>query len=244
MRLLAIDTSSSWLSVAVADDTTVLASVNEQTNLQHGTVLIPRIQQLLSQHQIPLDSIDGLVVGMGPGSYTGLRIGVTAAKMWAISKKLPLYAVSSLAMMAASVTQPNENAAIIPLMDARRLSAYIGYYHRNQDTLVAVEPDCHQDWQTWVADHLDTLAQYQTIYLVGELIESFVEILSHQLPQVDIIVQMAYPQTNRAFNLMQEPVSDVHVLAPNYTQVTLAEREWSEKKEQLSDDEMVQTTVQ
>ncbi|MBK0347296.1 tRNA (adenosine(37)-N6)-threonylcarbamoyltransferase complex dimerization subunit type 1 TsaB [Aerococcaceae bacterium zg-ZJ1578] len=244
MRLVAMDTSSSWLSVAVADDTTVLASLNEQTHLQHGTVLIPRIQQLLSEHLIPLDSIEGLVVGMGPGSYTGLRIGVTAAKMWAISQSLPLYAVSSLALMAASITLPKANAAIIPLMDARRLSAYIGYYHYDQDKLVAVEPDCHQDWQEWVVTHHSVLEQYQTIYLVGEAIESFADILREQLSQVEIVVQMAYPKTDVAFELIQEPVADVHVLAPNYTQVTLAEREWAEKKEQLHDDEMVQTTVQ
>lgn len=224
---LGIDTSTENLSIALFDSGEVVGSFDEMSKMRHGANLIWQVDQLLSQHGILHQEIQGLVSGRGPGSYTGLRVGITACKMWAAAKGVPLYQVSSLALMAARVGETNR--VIIPLMDARRMSCYVGAYQVQEGKVVALWKDQHADWQEWLHRYQSHL---ELVTLVGKDIRPFVEKFKELLPQVDVEVRdgdQYLPQIKNAYRTQIQGVDDPDLFEPYYGQVTLAEREWIEK---------------
>lgn len=99
-RLLAFDTSTSSLAVAVMEGGTLLAEHHLHAERNHSAVLISAIQEALDKASIHKSMLDGIAVGVGPGSYTGARIAVTTAKTLAWALKLPVYGMSSLEALA------------------------------------------------------------------------------------------------------------------------------------------------
>lgn len=250
MRLLAIDTSSNLLSIALFNDQNVIAFENSLSQMQHGVLLLPKIKELLSNNQFTAKDIDGIIIGMGPGSYTGLRIGVTAAKMWGLSQKIPVYPVSSLAVMASRVVDGSttKKQAIVPIVDARRDSCYTAIYQGDTSgNLQALVTDTHTDWQTWLKQNETLLNQFDEVVFVGHQIATFESFVKNTLSDLSyrwVDEEAALPCMERSVHLMTEPMADIHLLSPNYAQVTLAEREWLEKKEQVEDNEtLVDTTI-
>jgi len=104
MRVLAFDTSTSVTAVAVMDGARLLAHDDAPDEGRHGDVLLPRVQSVLARAQLPLSALELLAVGIGPGSFTGLRIGLASAKGLAIATGLPLRGVCSLRALAAGVS--------------------------------------------------------------------------------------------------------------------------------------------
>lgn len=248
--LLAIDTSSQNLSLALVQNGQVVDALDSPTGKQHGVMLPVQIQALLKQNQVQPQDLQGLAVGIGPGSYTGVRIGVTAAKMWAIARSCPLYQVSSLALMTSLIEPLAPGQWVIPLMDARRMSAYLGLY--SWDTSGQIQPiiaDGHFDWQEWMAHYQDQISQQSTITLLGYEIQDFAKAFREKFPQVDLQVldQMTYlPSVRQVDKLVLTPVVEPHLLAPNYGQMTLAEREWMTKtgEDAMDHDHLVDTFLQ
>src|SRR3989338_1784307 len=100
MRILAIDTSTEILGVAVTEDGCVLAEHNTNICRRHFEKIIPAIQDMLKKTRLTLKKIDVLAVAVGPGSFTGMRIGVTTAKGLAFATRKPLVGVSTLDVIA------------------------------------------------------------------------------------------------------------------------------------------------
>lgn len=154
-RLLAIDTSTSTLSTAILDQLQLLATKSEHGERNHSTRLVPVIQDLLQSQGIRMEDLDGIAVGVGPGSYTGVRIGVTVAKTLAWSLKLPLIGVSSLAALALSAGTGEEAQTVgteagtgninwlVPLMNARRKQAYTALFTQPTETFLNEEDTIH-----------------------------------------------------------------------------------------------------
>lgn len=248
MRLLAIDTSSNLLSLALFNNQNIIAFENNQSQMQHGVLLLPKIKELLASNQVTAKEVDGIIVGMGPGSYTGLRIGVTAAKMWAVSQNIPVYPVSSLAVMALSVEPSDKKVAIVPIVDARRESCYTAIYQIDMTgNLNTILEDSHSDWRLWLENNASILSQYDEIAFVGHQIANFELLVKEVLPDLNyrwVDDVSALPRMERSVRLIKEPIADVDLLSPNYAQLTLAEREWLEKKEQVDGyDTLVDTTI-
>lgn len=238
MKYLAIDTSTDALSIATAleelDELKVTASITQVFQQQHGVTLIPEIQKMLQEQDWQASEIDEIIVGIGPGSYTGLRIGVTLAKMWGKSLNIKVSKVSSLALLASQVSL--ESANIIPIMDARRMSAYVNIYERHQGQLISQGPDIHVDWQSWLESLTDTIHSSQKVWvLVGRKIQAFVDIFKSLYPEIDVKVideDELYPQAAEVFRSdLKEAIDDMDTLTPNYAHATLAEREWAEKND-------------
>lgn len=248
MRLLAIDTSSNLLSLALFNNQNIIAFENNQSQMQHGVLLLPKIKELLASNQVTAKEIDGIIIGIGPGSYTGLRIGVTAAKMWAVSQNIPVYPVSSLAVMALSVEPSDKKVTIVPIVDARRESCYTAIYQidmtGNHNTILE---DSHSDWRLWLENNASILSQYDEIVFVGHQIANFEPLVKEVLPNLNyrwVDDVSALPRMERSVRLIKEPIADIDLLSPNYAQLTLAEREWLEKKEQVDGyDTLVDTTI-
>lgn len=248
MRLLAIDTSSNLLSLALFNNQDIIAFENNQSQMQHGVLLLPKIKELLASNQVSAKEVDGIIIGMGPGSYTGLRIGVTAAKMWAVSQNIPVYPVSSLAVMALSVESSDKKVAIVPIVDARRESCYTAIYQIDMTgNLNTILEDSHSDWRLWLENNVSILSQYDEIAFVGHQIANFELLVKEVLPDLNyrwVDDVSALPRMERSVHLIKEPIADVDLLSPNYAQLTLAEREWLEKKEQVDGyDTLVDTTI-
>ena len=100
MKVLAFDTSSKYLSVAVADDDKVLSSFHKDMGLNHCSLLIPTIDKILNKCKIELKEIDLIALSIGPGSFTGLRIGVSTAKALSLATKIPVVGVPTLDVIA------------------------------------------------------------------------------------------------------------------------------------------------
>lgn len=116
MHSLAIDTATTSLSVAVMDDQKILEEVLETKKVRHSVALLPAIHKALDQVGWKVEDIDRIFVTRGPGSYTGLRMGVTTAKTLAWTMNKELFSVSSLAALAINAKE----GYVFPYIDARR----------------------------------------------------------------------------------------------------------------------------
>ena len=129
MRLLAIDTSGRAVSAAVAEDGEVIASFGVDEGKNHSLTLLPRLQQLLAEQKLTLAEMDAFAVTVGPGSFTGLRIGLATVKAWGQALDKPLVAVSTLDAVAEAANSSGEG---VPLLDARRDEVYTALYRSGQ----------------------------------------------------------------------------------------------------------------
>ena len=120
--ILNIDTSTTVCSVALAQDGKIIGIKESNEGLNHSVLLGVYIDDILNSHHIHAAQLDAIAVSMGPGSYTGLRIGVSTAKGLCFGANKPLLAVPTLQALARSVAdQLQENALYCPMLDARRI---------------------------------------------------------------------------------------------------------------------------
>ncbi len=116
--LVAIDTSTQWIGIALYDGNRVLAEHSWRSKNYHTVELIPAIADMLAKCQVKPDQLTGIGVALGPGSFTGLRIGLSAAKGLALGQNLPIVGVPSLEILAAS--QPGLRRPMIALLEVGR----------------------------------------------------------------------------------------------------------------------------
>lgn len=126
MRLLAIDTSTPTVSVAVHDGSAVLAERAVTDARRHGELVAPLVAEVLAEAGLAPSGVTGLVVGLGPGPYTGLRVGVVTAAVMAHALAVPVYGVCSLDALALRAEVDDEPFAV--LTDARRKEVYWATY--------------------------------------------------------------------------------------------------------------------
>ncbi|MCD1598091.1 tRNA (adenosine(37)-N6)-threonylcarbamoyltransferase complex dimerization subunit type 1 TsaB [Rheinheimera aquimaris] len=149
-KLLALDTSTEACSVALQLGSEIL-TLDEVCPQQHSKRILPMVQQLLSEAGVGLAQLDGIVFGRGPGSFTGVRIGVGVTQGLAFGADIPVYGVSTLAAMAQAAARLHSATQVIAAIDARMAEVYIARFALN-DTLsnalmqaqseeVAIKPD-------------------------------------------------------------------------------------------------------
>ena len=122
MLILAFETSAKAASVALSDGNKLLGESYQNTGLTHSQTLMPMAQELLKSCGYTPQQVEAVAVAAGPGSFTGIRIGVAAAKGFAWGKELPCYGVSTLEAMARSLGA--WDGLVVPVMDARRSQVY------------------------------------------------------------------------------------------------------------------------
>ena len=128
MKVLAIDTSTLTASAAVVEDGRVLAAGESGINT-HSAQLLHLIDDALATASTDLASIDAVAIGAGPGSFTGLRIGMATAKGLCFATGKPLWAVSSLAALALDgATSQTRPLVVVPVLDAARSEIFAGFY--------------------------------------------------------------------------------------------------------------------
>jgi tRNA threonylcarbamoyladenosine biosynthesis protein TsaB len=142
-KLLAIDTATKSIYLALIIDGTVIERIYQEGISNHSVTIMPLINQMLQNHQMDLKMIEGVLIGIGPGSYTGVRIGVAIAKMIGYLNGVPLFKCSSLALLASA----SHSEFVAPMIDARRGNAFTASLRQSAgvltyeiyDTLMNVE---------------------------------------------------------------------------------------------------------
>lgn len=137
--LLCIETSTEICSVAVVSETKVLSLCENNEGNAHASRLTLLIEEALKEAGTTLDELDGIAVSKGPGSYTGLRVGVSTAKGLCYALGKPLIAVDTLAALTSVLLDPDRSGTpeysfpgsrFVPMIDARRMEVYCGVYDR------------------------------------------------------------------------------------------------------------------
>ena len=139
MRILALETSAKAVSAAVTEDGKVLCSGYQDTGLTHSRTLMPIVEGILRNTGLTVQDCDAIAVAAGPGSFTGIRIGVAAAKGLAFAADKPAVGVSTLAAMARNVAFCD--GLVICAMDARRQQVYNALFEAKDGQLTRLTPD-------------------------------------------------------------------------------------------------------
>lgn len=225
MIWLGIETSNSPLSIAIVKDGQVLAEIVQHVKLTHSVTVMPTIEELFQKVNLKPSDIDAIAVSEGPGSYTGLRIGVTIAKTLAWTLKKPIVGVSSLKILAANAEI--YDGVICALFDARRQNVYAAAYQGTQlETVIEVHHDS-------IDGLLDQLQRLNTpILFVGMDVENFKEKIIEQLGEHALFApsSISLPRASKLIAIAEkEPlpsVDDVHAFVPKYYRIAEAEANW------------------
>lgn len=168
MKILAVDTSSKLCSVAILEYKNLIKKLELDNGLTHSETLMPLIQQLLNECSLSLNNINLLVSDIGPGSFTGIRIGVSSCKAFSDSLNIPCVGISSLEVLAYNI---QNDGIICSTIDCKNNNCYFALYELNSGNYnVLIEP-CAKS----VNDVLDLLnSQYynKCISFVGDGIPS------------------------------------------------------------------------
>ena len=139
-RILLLETSAATLSVALAQDGKVVAErICTQPRMQ-SSLTAPLVKEVMDEAGIGFDALDAVCVSKGPGSYTGLRVGVSTAKGIAFGSDIPLLAVDTPDILVSSVIQSQaKNLYIVPMIDARRMEVYTAVYNAAGERITPIE---------------------------------------------------------------------------------------------------------
>ena len=169
--ILCIETATTNCSVAIAHSGKTLA-VKEDYNgsYSHAEKLHLFIQEILVENNLKLSNLDAIAISTGPGSYTGLRIGVSAAKGLCFSLDIPLISVPTLTALANQVEQ---RGIVIPMLDARRMEVYAAVFNPAKKQIlktsaIILEPDSFREY-----------LERDQVYFIGNGVEKFQKICQH-----------------------------------------------------------------
>ncbi|MBU1088182.1 MAG: tRNA (adenosine(37)-N6)-threonylcarbamoyltransferase complex dimerization subunit type 1 TsaB [Candidatus Omnitrophica bacterium] len=133
MICLAVDTSSKFLCIVLMENERILRKFNQDKARAHGQLLIPEIQKILKTQKIRLQDLDCLAVNIGPGSFTGLRIGIAAVKGLSLALKIPIISLSSLDLIAYNCLKLEKT--ICSIIDAKRKQVYAAIFKNSGTSL-------------------------------------------------------------------------------------------------------------
>jgi tRNA threonylcarbamoyladenosine biosynthesis protein TsaB len=146
--ILNIESSTEVCSAALAREGKILDLLEDITGQNHSMLMTVYIEELLKKNNISPDQLEAVAVSAGPGSYTGLRIGVAAAKGICYALKIPLIAITSLASMAHQVITnrgkhqlPSEPMFFCPMIDARRMEVYTAFFNDQEELIREIQAD-------------------------------------------------------------------------------------------------------
>jgi tRNA threonylcarbamoyladenosine biosynthesis protein TsaB len=224
---LGLDTSTLFVSLALAEGPAGSRLVAERVDgppKKQSELLPQSIHALLEENRVPLQSLRGIAFGVGPGSFTGLRVGLATVKGLAYAAQLPVSGVSSLAAIAQDATRGQTGGLVAPVAVARSGELYVAVYERSSQELLQRLPETAVS----VADVPAFLAGHPEIALVGPALETYAEalvaagiaqarlVLGHVHPTARALLELARFET--AFNAQA-----LFALEPHYVKSSGAE---------------------
>lgn len=221
--ILHIETSTDVCSVAVSEDSQVIFQQEDHSGPNHAERLGTMVDEALSftdNHAIPFDAV---AVSCGPGSYTGLRIGVSMAKGICYGRNLKLIAVPTLELLCVPVLLreiPEENALLCPMLDARRMEVYAGIFNRALKPIREIGADIVDD-NTYRA-YLDQAP----IYFFGNGAKKCMEAIhhpnAHLIEGIEPLAKWMQPLAEK--RLLNAQTEDVAYFVPYYLKDFVAKK--------------------
>ena len=231
MLILAFETSAKAASVALTENGKLLGESYQNTGLTHSQTLMVMAEDLLKQCGKTVFDLTAVAVAEGPGSFTGVRIGVAAAKGLAWGGELPCYGVSTLEAMAVSLGI--YEGFVCACMDARRSQVYNGVFSVQQGKISRVTEDRAISLAE-LGEELKSLTK--PIYLVGDGATLTYKTLGAEIPELILPPEHRLHQRATGVALLAEKMAekgeagDGNALTPNYLRLSQAERERLEKQ--------------
>jgi tRNA threonylcarbamoyladenosine biosynthesis protein TsaB len=226
LTILAIDTSNHTLGIALVKGSTVIGESITYLKKNHSVRAMPTVEALMKECGVAPSELSKIVVAKGPGSYTGVRIGVTIAKTLAWTLSIPISAVSSLETLAANGQY--FDGWISPLFDARRGQVYTGLYTFEEGKIKEIKPDQNILLTDWLHELKQT---GKPVLFLGQDVHLHEESIRSILGETAVIAEGAFhnPRPSMlAFLGTDRPAEDVHQLVPNYIRLAEAEVKWLE----------------
>lgn len=234
MLVLGIDTSTKLGGIGLFDsEVGLIAENNLVLDQTHSERLMPMLQRLLNDLSLSIEDIDGYAVTLGPGSFTGTRIGVTTVKTLAQLANKPICGISTLEVTAYNLAQIPE--LICPIFDARNRRLYTAAFIGGRQGLTRVRPDESCSVEELVAE-LST--RQGLIYFLGDALQSYRSFIRDSLgervvispelfwlPRGGALAQLGYQR------LISGEETDLFSLSPNYLKPSQAEINWKKKME-------------
>lgn len=239
MKILAIDTSNQPMAIALVENRNLMATTTLKMVKNHSVYVLPTIDRLMEIVKWTPEDLDQIVVASGPGSYTGIRIAVTTAKVLADTLGINLVTVSSLQVLAANIP-PLTNEIIVPFFDARRGTVFAGQYQWQNGSLLNIQSDQHLE----MADLISQLSKCaDSVVLVGEVTAKLVPLLT-DLPQgIRLMTDVSALPSAYQLALLGDgkaSVADVNTVVPRYSRRTEAEMNWLQTHPEGMDHDYVQ----
>ena len=205
MKILYIDTSSSYLYTAIVEDNNILGEIKEEFGQSLSEVALPKIASIFTENNIEPNEVNKIIVVNGPGSFTGIRIGITIAKVYAWSLNIPITTITSLEAMALS-SETNEYH--IPVIDARRKYVFGAIYDSENNEILKPQHIKIED----LKKKMQHINNYVVITNNEELNEDFNNIESYNPNILKIVKHFA-----------EKPAINPHGVNPEYLKLTEAE---------------------
>lgn len=187
MKILSIDTSTDYLSIAITDGAKVLARYHRPSHRNHSRLLVPTISNLVRKVRLKMKDIDGFCVSIGPGSFTGLRIGVVTIKGLAYALNKPIVTVPTLDVIA-----HNANffkGVVVPVLDAKKKKVYACLYKSDGAKLKKIS----KYLLIPAEDLLKMTAKYDKVLFLGDavLLVGAGEKIKNWHPRADVAAGLA-----------------------------------------------------
>jgi tRNA threonylcarbamoyladenosine biosynthesis protein TsaB len=230
MRILSIDSATECASCAILDDNKLMGEINLNDKKQHSVILMPIVDNLLKSLQLTIKDIDGFVVSKGPGSFTGLRIGMSMIKGLSQGTNKPFISISSLDALAYNMAYTE--GIICPILDALRDNVYTALYSFENGQLIKLTD--------YMAIHIDELInilkQYDSsVTFLGDATYKFMDKLMESLDKTNFApkhlnLAKASALGELGFNLLSSGIHDeLFNTSPIYLRKPQAEREYEKR---------------
>ncbi len=228
MRVLGIDTSTSCGSVGLVENGEIICDYLLKIPVTHSERILAAIELVLKEARCPIEQIDAWAIALGPGSFTGLRIGVSTIKGLAFATRKPVTGVSTLDVLASQI--PPAPYLICPVLDARKQEVYAAFYRFEKNLMSRVS-----DYQAIKPEDLVKKIKEETIFLgdgAKKYREFFLNSLSSlalfppapfHLPHGSMVAKLGFEQLQKGESL------DLSAFGPIYVRPSEAEIKWQEK---------------
>ncbi|MCC5912275.1 MAG: tRNA (adenosine(37)-N6)-threonylcarbamoyltransferase complex dimerization subunit type 1 TsaB [Clostridiaceae bacterium] len=231
MKILALDTSSTVATVAVMDGEKLVGEYILNHKRTHSQKLMPMVDEILKSCDLTPKEMDVFGVSLGPGSFTGLRIGIASIKAMAQSLNKPVVGVSALEAMAFNLIYCKE--MICPIIDAQRDMVYAGVYQWQQENL----ENTMEDQVLPIEDLLKFLKdKEEKIVFVGDAVEKFKELIVEKIGNLAVFPPsaIAMPRASSIGEItrvraVKGEIQDFSEVLPIYMRKSQAEKQWEEK---------------
>ncbi|MDT8715563.1 tRNA (adenosine(37)-N6)-threonylcarbamoyltransferase complex dimerization subunit type 1 TsaB [Clostridium sp. 19966] len=229
MRVLSIDTATESASCAVLEDDKLLGEINFNFGKAHSVILMSMIDTLLTSIHVDISEIDGFISSRGPGSFTGLRIGMATVKGLCFGSKKDFISVSTLDSLAFNLAY--SSGVVCPIMDALRGNVYTALYTFKGEELQRIS----EYMAIPIEELIKVLKEYEKVNFIGDGIIKFKEVLKNNISNtnfapVHLNAARASSLGELGMKLLKSGMKeDINTSTPIYLRKSQAEREYDKK---------------